>query len=144
MNFKPDWVIHYVQDHDCDICGKHNKSNKHSDTFDYIANVHTHGLDKYGHPEICIVLDIGGVAAADVLNSIGYRIAHKNEIFTEGCYTDVLANNYICKFVKIGNDDKILYLILPDANNHFPDDDECNSPYDKQMIYAKAIHHNEY
>lgn len=139
MDFKPDWTIHYVQDHDCDVCKKHGK---HDMDYSYIANIHTHGLDKYGHPEICVVLDIGE-QICHVLNSIGYRIACNHEKFEEGYNDTVLANGYKVKFVKYDRDDT-LYLILPDANNHLPENISCTMPYCNQMKYAQRIHKGEY
>jgi hypothetical protein len=37
---KPDWMIHYVQEHDCQLCGYHSDEPA---GFPYFANVHTHG-----------------------------------------------------------------------------------------------------
>lgn len=136
MGYQPDWVIHYVQGHTCDICGKHNEDNMGLYGF---ANIHTHGLNKHNHPEICIPLDIGMEVATQVLNTLGYRIAVKGETFQEGYHDDVLANGYKAKFIKFDEDDK-LYLILPDVNNRLPEDDMCESPYSHQLFYTQIIH----
>lgn len=139
MAFQPDWIIHYVQGHTCDICNAHNEEYL---GFYGFANIHTHGLEKYNHPEICIPLDIGGDVAVHLLNTLGYRIAIANERFQEGEDHTVLAGNYTARFVKFDMDDK-LYLILPDVNNRLPGDIQCESPYSQQLFYAEIIH-NDY
>lgn len=136
MGFTPDWIIHYVQNHDCDICGKHEENNI---GFPAFANIHTHGLVSYGHPEICIPLDVGQEVAMNLLNTLGYRITVHNETFEEGYNDDILADGYRAKFIKFNEDDK-LYLILPDANNRLPEDDLCEIPYSYQLLYAEIIH----
>lgn len=136
MAFQPDWIIHYVQEHTCDICGTHNKECL---GFYGFANIHTHGLSKYNHPEICIPLDIGKDTAMNVLNTLGYRIAVANEKFEEGEDHTVLADGYTVRFVKFDMDDT-LYLILPDVNNRLPGDVQCESPYSHQLFYAEIIH----
>lgn len=146
MDFKPDWTIHYVQDHDCEKCGKHDEQQNtmyHNTDCSYIANVHTHGLNKYGHSEICIVLDLGMEVCGRVLNALGQRIACNYERFEEGYNDTVLANGYKVKFMRFGNNDT-LYLILPDANNNLPEDFGCKIPYCYQIPYAKMINKGEY
>ena len=139
MDFKPDWIIHHVQNHDCDVCNTHVKD---SVGFYGFADIHTHGLNKHNHPEICIPLDISPKVAMNVLNTIGYRIAVNGEIFKEGYNDTVLAGKYRVKFVKFDDDDT-LYLILPDVNNRLPEDDMCDLPYSSQLFYAEIIHNDK-
>lgn len=135
-SFKPDWIIHYVQNHDCDICGKHEEN---PIGFNGFANIHTHGLKLHGHSEICIPLDIGMDIATNVLNTLGQRIVLNNEVFEEGYNETILANGYKVRFIKFDGDD-MLYLILPDVNNNLPGDDKCEFPYSSQLFYAEIIH----
>ena len=41
-----DWIIHYVQEHDCEISGKHEDN---PIGFTGFANIHTHVLSKYNN-----------------------------------------------------------------------------------------------
>ena len=135
---KIEWVVHYVQEHHCDICGKHEEK---SSGFSAFANVHTHGLNLFNHPELCITIDIGPEIIMPVLNTLGLRIKH-GESFSPGIYDDALANGYKAKFIKFDNED-ILYLILPDSQNRFPEDSGCEFPYNKQLFYAEIIHNDK-
>lgn len=129
-----DWMIHYVQEHDCEICGKHNKNHV---GFTGFANIHTHGLNLYNHKELCIPLDIGFKLAGTILNQCGLRIKLKNEKFVPDKDYSVIQNLPVL-FYEFDNSDT-LYMIMPDPNGKFPDDDGCEFPYNKQILYAKII-----
>lgn len=133
MNNDIDWIIHYVQEHDCDLCGKHDEN---VTGFTGFANIHTHGLDKYGHKEICVPLDIGKVVVP-ILNQCGLRIKFDNEKFTPG-FNDCVIQKLPVLFHEFENSD-ILYMILPDPNGKFPDDKDCEFPYNQQLFYAQII-----
>ena len=128
-----DWMIHYVQEHDCEYCGKHEEK---STGFTAFANIHTHGLNKYNHKELCIPIDIGKVAAI-ILNECGLRIKLGNEKFIPG-FDDSVIQDFPVFFHEFENSDT-LYMILPDPNGKFPDDEECEFPYNKQLLYAQII-----
>ena len=133
MNKDIDWVIHYVQNHDCEICGTHDEN---PTGFYMFANVHTHGLNKYNHKELCVTLDIGDVLVP-ILNQCGLRIKLGNEKFVPG-KDDSVIQNFPVLFHEFPNSD-VLYMILPDANGRFPDDENCEFPYNKQLFYAQII-----
>lgn len=134
MNKIVDWVIHYVQEHDCEICNKH-VSNPIG--FTGFANVHTHGLDKYNHKELCISIDIGFELACQILNNCGLRIKLENHEFISGKDYSVI-RNFPVLFHEFENSNT-LYMILPDSNGKFPNDEGCEFPYNKQLLYAHII-----
>lgn len=129
-----DWLIHYVQEHDCEICGKHEEN---SIGFTGFANIHTHGLDKYSHKELCIPLDLGMKLAGTILNNCGIRIKLEQEKFVPGKDESVI-KGFPVIFHEFENSDT-LYMIMPDPNGNFPDDEECEFPYNKQLFYAQII-----
>lgn len=129
-----DWMIHYVQEHDCEICGKHEEN---STGFTAFANIHTHGLDKHGHKELCIPLDIGFHLAGTILNNCGACIKVDNKKYVPG-FDDSVIKNLPVLFHEFENSDT-LYMILPDPNGKFPDDEGCEFPYNKQLLYAQII-----
>ena len=132
-----DWVIHYVQEHDCECCGKHEEN---PIGFTGFANIHTHGLDKHGHKELCIPLDIGMQLAGTILNNCGIRIKAGKK-FVPGLDDSVIRNLPVL-FYEFENSNT-LYMIMPDPNGKFPDDKDCEFPYNKQLIYAQIIEEDE-
>lgn len=133
---KIDWIIHYVIDGVED-------TPKDFYSLDGFGNIHTHGLNRYNNQrELCICLAISDKLAASLLNSMGLRVANGETVFTEGIRDDVLQDKYNVKFITFDND-PTLYMILPDSNNKFPGEEGCESPYDKQEIYAQFISENK-
>ena len=131
----PDWMIHYV-------APTVDRSKSPAYYYEpYFANIHTHGLDKYNHRELCISISIGQETAKELLNSLGIRIVH-GDVFTEGIRTDILKGNYDVQFITFDND-PTLYIILPDVNNKLPMDSDCEEPYCYQEKYAKIISDNK-
>ena len=131
----PDWMIHYV-------APTADRSKSPVYYYEpYFANIHTHGLDKYNHRELCISINIGQETAKELLNSLGMRIVH-GDVFTEGIRTDILTNDYDVQFITFDND-PTLYMILPDVNNKLPMDSDCEEPYCYQEKYAKLISDNK-
>lgn len=132
---KPDWIIHYVQEHYCQCCGKHEENHV---GFPRFANAHTHGLEKHGHDEICIPFDIGPKPTLGLLNEIGLRIREAGEKFEVGCSTDILEDKRRVELYR-SNGSKTLYILLPDPNGLLPGEDGCMEPYSFQRTYADII-----
>ena len=129
-----DWVIHYVQEEICECCDKHNET---PIGFSGFSNIHTHGLGKYNHKEICIPIAIAPQLAQALLNECGLRIKYNNVKFVPG-YDYTVIKNFPVLFYEFENSNK-LYLILPDHNGKFPNDKNCEFPYNKQLFYAQII-----
>lgn len=134
MNKAVDWVIHYVQEHDCECCGMHNPN---PIGFTGFANIHTHGLNKHNHKEICIPLDIGMQLAGTILNNCGLKIKLENHEYVPGKDYSVI-QNFPVLFYEFENSNT-LYMIMPDPNGKFPEDEDCEFPYNKQLLYAQII-----
>ena len=133
---KPNWIIHYV--------APTVDESQSPDYFyePYFSSIHTHGLDKHGHRDLCLSIAIPPETACTLLNSLGMRIANEEEIFEEGIRTDILANGMKVKLISFDND-PTLYIILPDKNGKLPDDCDCEEPYSLQEKYAKIISENK-
>lgn len=129
-----DWIIHYVQEHDCEICGKHEDN---LIGFTGFANIHTHGLNKYNHKELCVPLDLGYRLSCTILNQCGLRIKLGNEKFVPGFNYSVIQDLPVL-FYEFENSNT-LYMIMPDPNGRFPEDENCEFPFNKQLLYAKII-----
>ncbi len=123
----PCWIIHYVTD----------VSEKYLDPiYKYIGDFHTHGLDKLGHKELCIPLNIDSRLGASILNCLGEEICNGRE-FTESCrYSNILT----CDFQVVSFPGSTeLFVIFPDENGKFPGDNGCEFPYSEQLKYAEII-----
>ncbi len=121
---KIDWMIHFV--------------NMADPENEMLGNSHTHGLDRHGHRELCIVLNMDPAVAGNVLNSMGIMIVSDGVKFTEGIREDVLRGGYNVEIKTIEND-PVLYVILPDEKNRLPLDEGCAFPYNMQYEYMKLI-----
>ena len=128
---KPTWIIHNVLGYD----------NLPEEDFDYFGNFHTHGLNEYGHKELCLCINIEPKLATGILNTCGLMIANDKEVF-KGVSEKVLEGGYKVYFEEFPND-PVLYIYLPDANNRLPQDEDCNPIYKMQKEYAKYISKNE-
>ena len=136
-----DWIIHYVSE--TNPWEEVEETIPENDKvifkgFDAFGNIHTHGLNQHNHREICIPFKLPPDTAMDILNRCGLRIVHDSAEFKEGIDHSVLSDGYDAKFISFDND-PTLYLILPDENNKFPGDEDCQYPYNQQEIYAKII-----
>lgn len=143
MNKDIDWIIHFVSETEpCDMCGDNKKETTVGNItytgFDCFCNIHTHGFNKHNHREMCIPFELNPNVAMGILNNCGLKIANFHEEFKEGICHGVLRDEYDVKFISF-KDDPTLYMILPDKNNKFPGDEDCEYPYCQQEIYAKII-----
>lgn len=129
-----DWMIHYVSNKYCDCCGELEES---PISFPLFANIHTHGLDKYNHKELCIPLELDFNIACQILNQCGLRIKYDNVKYVPG-RDDTVIQNFPVLFYEFPNSNT-LYMIMPDTNGKFPDEEGCEFPYNRQLLYAQII-----
>lgn len=66
MNNNIDWIIHLVANGACDECGKEEKG-----FLPYTCNAHTHGMEKYDHPDFQVVLSLPPREIGRILNTLG-------------------------------------------------------------------------
>lgn len=60
MGKNVDWIIHYILDD--------------SGPYPYLCNAHTHGMEKYRHPDFQMVLNLPQEHICYLLNSMGMRV----------------------------------------------------------------------
>lgn len=111
---KPDWIIHYVNPEKTGM-----------------ADCHTHGLDKYGHMELQIVLPIPPSSAAAIMNGLGCRVRDGEKFLDGQEVTDALMNEEPIRFLE---KDGLLRLIFRDPDGNWPEDEDCQYPYDFQDL----------
>lgn len=130
MSKKIDWIFHLVANGvHCQECGK-----AENPFPQYICNAHTHGMDKYSHPEFQLVLYMPEATIGYVLNTMGLRVQagerFKAGDLVEGIFLDCPVR--LDEFEENGR--KLLRVIIPDAQNRFPEDPDCAYPYNFQTL----------
>jgi hypothetical protein len=131
MENKIDWIIHYVFSDENEP--------------DYLADVHTHGLENHGHPELRIVLAFPDDICNIILNDVGVRILNGERFDKEGTYRNIIKNDLPVKILKekIGNQETMV-LIFPDKNGLLPDEEGCENPFSEQLELIEYIKKNRY
>lgn len=125
-----EWIIHLVANGaGCAKCGE-----VESEFIPYTCNAHTHGMEKYNHMDFQLVLRLPTEEIGRILNTLGCRV-QQGEKFHNGDYVKGIYDDCdIClqEFEETGR--KVLRVIIPDANNIFPNDPRCASPYNLQLL----------
>lgn len=134
MENKIDWVIHYVANGAvCAKCGK-----VETGFIPNFCNAHTHGMEKYHHPNFQMVLDAGPSEICRILNTFGLAVQNgsrfHNGQFVTGIYEDCAVK--LQEYEECGR--KVLRVIIPDKENRFPDERGCELPYLMQLMETDA------
>ena len=120
-----DWIIHLVGNGmKCQECGK-----IENPFIEHACNAHTHGMEKYGHPDFQMVLHTNPKDMGYILNTLGMRVQN-GEKFKAG---DMVSGIFLDCDVRLDEfeecDRKVLRVIIPDGKNRFPEDPACDYPY---------------
>lgn len=118
MSAAPDWIIHYVTDHD--------------DQSPTGVNCHTHGIaDRHGHLDFQIVIPLPPEVAMAILNDLGDR-ARKGERFEAGMVShEILRNMPVTFAYAVECWRRVVRVILPDPQGSV-DRDTMDSKYAMQ------------
>ena len=132
-----DWIIHIVANGmRCQDCGKIENPFPQ-----YICNVHTHGMAKYGHLDFQLVIHMPPQDMGYVLNMLGLRVQAGERFqagdLVEGIFIDCPVRLYECE--ECGR--KVLRVIIPDSQNRFPEEPNCDYPYSFQLIPTDELGH---
>lgn len=134
MDQKIDWVIHLVANGACDECGE-----IETGFLPYMCNAHTHWLERYGHLDFQMVLFLPTEEIGRILNTLGLRV-QSGERFRSG---DMVSGIYedcdvrLDEYEETGR--KVLRVIIPDANNIFPEEGDCMLPYCLQFLKTDEL-----
>ena len=125
-----DWIIHFIGNGVfCPDCGK-----VETGFPQYICNAHTHGMEKYGHPDFQVVIHMSTQNIGYVLNLLGLRV-QAGERFSAG---DLVSGVFedcpvrLDAFEETGR--QVLRVVIPDGKNRFPEDPHCDYPYSFQKL----------
>lgn len=115
MPMKVDWIIHGV----CD---------------GQFINFHTHGMEQYSHMDFQVVLPYPQNEVCRILNTLGLRVQagerFKNGDLISGIYED--CDVRVTEFEETGR--TVLRVIVPDKENRFPENPNCEYPYTLQVF----------
>lgn len=135
MNNKIDWIIHLVVNGvACADCGK-----RHYEFLPYTCNVHTHGMEKYGHLDFQIVLELSQKMQMYILNTLGLRV-QAGEKFKAGDIVSGICQGYDLKLVEMQEAERtVLRVLIPDEAHKFPDDEGCDALYTLQSLPTEEL-----
>lgn len=135
---KIDWIIHLVANGACDACGK-----EETGFLSCTCNAHTHGMERYGHPDFQIVLSLPPREIGRILNTLGRRVQDGEHFchgrYVSGIYAD--CDIRLDEFREMGR--KVLRVIIPDRHYRFPEDPQCEEPYRLQSMDTEALHRKD-
>ena len=136
MSKETNWIIHYVAD-------KFACSLEEFAFSPYICDAHTHGsIENYNHPEFQVVLDLGDSRIAFLLNRLGSMVKEGRR-FKSGDLVSGIIDDYDLQLFELADDaGKVLRVIIPDKNHHFPEDLNCEFPYCLQYMDKEELSAN--
>lgn len=130
------WIVHYVTDSICDMCGDNNTPHFKPN----LCNAHTHGLrELYGHPEFQFVLNIGMKTVLPILNHLGLMVKSGRRFKAGDSVSGIILGYDIRLFEATDNGKKVLRVVVPDQYNRFPDDEDCEAVYNLQHLSTKNL-----
>ena len=134
MERKIDWIIHYVANGAvCEKCGR-----VENGFINGFCNAHTHGMEKYRHPDFQLVLDFEAREICRILNTFGCA-AQNGSRFHDGQYVTGIYEDCAVKLLEYEEcGRKVLRVIIPDKANRFPDERDCELPYAMQLMETDA------
>ena len=135
MKNKIDWIIHCVANGACDECGK-----AENGFIQFACNAHTHGMERYGHQDFQLVLQLPPQEIGRILNTMGLKV-QGGERFKAG---DMVAGIYEDCDVRLDEfqecDRTVLRVVIPDKYNIFPEDERCMDTYRLQLLATDALY----
>lgn len=132
---KLDWIIKLTANGvRCQDCGK-------VDNYypEYICNAKTYGMNKYDHPEFQVVIHMSQDKIGYVLNKLGLLV-QAGKRFKDGDVVDDLFIDFPIRldaFEEHGH--TVLRVILPDSKKRFPEDKDCDYPYNLQALPMEQL-----
>lgn len=136
MDKKVDWLVFIIANGcQCEVCGETEYS-----FIDGFCNAHTYGMFNYGHPEFQLVLHMEHKMILYTLNTLGLRV-QAGRVFKDGDVINDLFEGYKARLKEFEyNGQKMLRVLIPDANHKFPDDEGCQLEYSYQALPIEDLY----
>lgn len=131
-----DWIIHLCANGvACDDCGK-----AETEFLDYVCNAHTQGMERYGHKDFQLVLQLPQQDICYIMNTLGLRVQtgerFKAGDLVEGIFLDCPIR--LDEYEETGR--QVLRVVIPDKYNIFPEDERCMETYRLQLLQTDALY----
>ncbi|MCD8109990.1 MAG: DUF4262 domain-containing protein [Clostridiales bacterium] len=132
----PDWYIHLCANGvACECCGEIEDGFR-----ELMCNAHTHGLERYNHPDFQMVVQYPAEAIGYVLNEFGYRV-RSGERFSNGEIVEGIFTDCPVRLEEAVEMDRTVFrIVIPDGENRWPEDPECEYPYSAQGLRTEELY----
>ena len=133
-----DWQVHVIKNgQKCCLTGV-----EINDMLPGTANFHTHGMEKYNHPNFQIVLDYDVQQGVRILNVLCLLVSRGARFKDGDCFKKFFMDGDIrfAAFKEAGRD--ILRVIIPDEYNRFPGEKGCDAGYEVQLFDIEDLYVN--
>lgn len=109
----------------------------------YTCNAHTHGMERYGHPDFQIVLSLPPREIGEDPQYIGTPRSRRRTLLPwKICFRHYAdCDIRLDEFRETGR--KVLRVIIPDRHYRFPEDPQCEEPYRLQSMDTEALHRKD-
>lgn len=134
MNIMP-WIIHLTANGVlCSCCGKIEYP-----YIDGICDAHTEGLFKqFHHPEFQMVVDLSAPTIGAILNTLGDAVQSGARFSPQ--YIDGIIADRLIRLDPINlNRIPAFRVIVQDEHNRWPDDPQCEYPYNQQLLSLNRL-----
>lgn len=135
-----DWTIHYCANGV--VCMHEGCKKVETGYIPGMCNIHTHGLEKYGHKDFQLVLHYKPETAGYILNTLGMRVKN-GEKFKHG---DLVENIFLDCPIRLDEYEEtgrtVLRVIVPDKYGVFPEQENCMEEYKKQLLHTDMLHND--
>lgn len=136
MKRKYDWEIHFVANGVvCECCGE-----VEDGFIPYACNAHTHGMDKFQHPDFQVVVCYAPEVLGYILNTFGERV-RAGEKFQDGQYVSGIFEDCPIRLNEFEENGRtVLRVIIPDKDGFFPECEECDPRYRVQLLKTEELY----
>ncbi len=131
---KIDWIIHLVANGVCEEC----RREEHL-FLPYTCNAHTHGMERYGHPDFQLVLAYPPEEICRILNTMGLRV-QAGEQFQAGDMVSGIYEDCDVRLDAAREDGRNVFrVVVPDKYNRFPEEEGCMDRYCVQLLKTDGL-----
>ena len=95
--------------------------------------------ENYNHPEFQVVLDFGDSRIGFLLNWFCSMVQEGRRFISGDLVSGIITDYDLQLFEVTEGDEKMLRVIIPDKDHRFPEDQNCEFPYNLQYMSAEEL-----
>lgn len=96
--------------------------------------IHTHGLEKFGHKNIEIIVDVEESYVGEIIMHVVGCIMTGTKLKNHTVYKMGRYGNILIREIEREDDGLMLRLLLPDETGRLPTDEFCSLKYKNQLF----------